>query len=293
MKTIKPLAVAMFFMVLGACSDKSVEPEVESSGAVESNILVRVNNEPITQFQLDQALSEALGDSVQALLGHEVRDKVLQSLVQSRAMAQQAEKEMNLKGKALLDEKVRAYREELLVKRLLKDHSSPQPVSNKMVEDYYKAHQELFGKETIKTFEYVSSVGPLADLDRDNIKKAFLSFLLDSNWQEKIENLKIQGQPVKYKKAELKASLLPAELRQLVIDAKPGDDAQLRNGSNVIMLRVVSEKEIQAKPLAAVSTGIRQTLAHKQLKKSVKKLVKNVLAETEVEYVEVAGNSSQ
>ena len=246
--------------------------------------LVTVNGEAITEGQLDYAMTRTLGDNAGVLVGPEVRDKVLQSLVQSRAIAQQAQKELDADQTAFMQEQVRAYREELLVKNYLQQHTDPQPVTTQQVKEYYEKNPELFGGEVIRSFEYITSAGPLADLDRENLKAKFDAVVTAKDWKQVSEQMVKAGLPVKYKQAEMSTKLLPANIKEMVTKAKVAEGVEIRTRPDVVMLRVLAEKVTEAKPLQTVSADIRKTLAHKQMKEAVKFMASQVMSQAKVEY---------
>lgn len=249
----------------------------------QSPVLVTVNGEPITEAQLEYAMTRTLGESAGLLAGPEVQDKVLQSLVQSRAIAQQAQKELSEQEAIHMEEQVRAYREELLVKRYLQNHAEPQPVSNKQVKEYYEKNPELFGGEVIRKFEYLTSVGPLADLDREKLVTEYQKYSAEQNWKHVSASLVEAGFPVKYKQAEMNIKLLPAAIKELVTKAKVAGNVETQTKPDVIMLRVLEERITEPKPLQTVSSDIRKTLAHKQMKEAVKSLAGQVMSQAKIE----------
>lgn len=285
-KTIQALCMGMSLLLVG-CGDK--EPAAEPNSAAASQpaaepALVTVNGAAITETQLDYAMTRTLGENAGLLVGPEVRDKVLQSLVQSRAIAQQAQKELSAEEAAFLEEQVRAYREELLVKRYLQNHADPQPVSNKQVTEYYNKNPELFGGEVIRSFEYITSVGPLADLDREQLKAAYEKASTSQDWQQLSATLVKEGFPVKHKQAEMNITLLPPNIKEMVTRAKVAEGVEIHTRPDVIMLRVLKEEVTKAKPLQTVSAEIRKTLAHKQMKEAVKSLASQVMSQAQVDY---------
>jgi hypothetical protein len=58
---------------------------------------------------------------------------------------------------AVLDKKINRYREQLLVKMYLVRQTNPEPVTLKMVKDYYEGHPEKFGGKTIREFEMIAT----------------------------------------------------------------------------------------------------------------------------------------
>ena len=286
MKAIQALCMGMSLLLVG-CGDK--EPAAEPAATAESKpaaepALVTVNGAAITETQLDYAMTRTLGESAGLLVGPEVRDKVLQSLVQSRAIAQQAQQELSAEEAAFLEEQVRAYREELLVKRYLQNHADPQPVSNQQVTEYYNSNPELFGGEVIRTFEYITSVGPLADLDREQLKAAYQKASASRDWKQLSATLVKEGFPVKHKQAEMNIKLLPPNIKEMVTNAKVAEGVEIHTRPDVIMLRVLKEQVTTTKPLQTVSAEIRKTLAHKQMKEAVKSLASQVMSQAQVDY---------
>lgn len=245
-----------------------------------SALLARVNNAEITQLELDLAIQKMLKKNPLGTASPELAEKILQSLVQSRAIAQSAEKELDQQQLAELEYQTRAYREELLVKQYLQNHAQPQPVSMDMVAEYYENHQDKYGGEIIKDFEYIVVYGELEDAGRKTLEK-----LGDhSNWKKVSEEMIEQGLSVKYKRAEVKQALLAEPLKTMLEQTEKGQIVTNYSEKEAIALRVLEKKVLSAKPITEVSSDIRRALAHRQLKKSIKELSKEILANSDIEY---------
>ena len=137
-----------------------------SQDGAPDRLLASVNESPITQAQLDQSLERTFGSDAREV-DSETRRKVLESLVTSRAIALQSERELDAAFKQDLERRVSAYREELLVKRFLAKHAPPQPVSKEQIEAYYRQYPQRFGGYTRRRFELLASEGSLSGRERE------------------------------------------------------------------------------------------------------------------------------
>jgi EpsD family peptidyl-prolyl cis-trans isomerase len=255
------------------------------------NVLAYVNKTEITEEQFQYALKRISGGAIMPE-NSEVNKKVLDSIISSRAMALLAGDSLSESERELIDIKVQAYREELLVKEYIDDNATPQAVSREMVEKYYTENPEEFGGESIKNFEYITSVGRMDDDQRKLLLDEFskLSSKKNVDLNETVKYLKSLGFPVKYKMAELRLDLVEMPIQAMLTDVKPNQFAPIYDQpDHLVLLRVNSSRSIAAKPLAEVTADIRKKLAPIQLKKSIVGLVEKAKELVEITYPETAG----
>lgn len=248
-------------------------------------VLVRVAGDPITLYDLEQTIRSTLGASTAGRLGEAGRQKVLESLVASRTIAQAQAADLTPEEQAALDKKVLAYREQLLVKQYLARQATPQPVTGEMVREYYQAHAERFGAKTIRTYEMLAGRKKLKAQERDALIQVMKSAADRKDWQQWVAELQGQGHPIEYRRGRVAEKILHPRLLQLMQLLKKGEASQLTFiEGTAYAVRIVDEKHMAPRPLNEVSAEIRKTLVPVQLKKSVKLASQEVLKSADVVY---------
>lgn len=276
------LILLLFLTTLVACGEKDVSLETVDANAKDSVILAEVSGSAITREELDFALQRTFSKRFNGKDNDEVRNKVLKSLVSSRAMALLMEKDLSLPDKHNLELKVRAYREELLVQRYLTSHVTPKPVSTVMVKEYYEKHPEEFGGEHEKEVEIIKTVGELDSSKRKEVLTALGGVGSEVNWDAWVQEHVSLG--LSYKKVRVNPDVLQQPLKTLITATGLGAVSPVHNDKDIIIVRVLSEERLPAKPLAQVSADIRRKLAPTKLRESVKEASDMALKKVEVKY---------
>jgi len=255
-------------------------------------ILATVNSTPITQYDVDLTIQTTLGKTVSSKLDAEGQKKVLESLVQSRAISQVQEKELTPKEKFALEKKVDAYREQLLVKQYLAKHTDIEPVTHEMVKEYYDKHPERFGAKNIRTYEMITSKQSVNSSERDNLITALKSPDKKTEWKTWVKELQGRGYPLQYKQGQTTNKLLHPKLQTLMQGLKKEESSALSFvQERAYIVRILDEKQVPPRPLNDVSAQIRKTLTPVQLKKAVKQASEQVLKDVNVVYRDEARNS--
>lgn len=283
MRKVSPLRylAPLMVIVIASCGDSPKEGVGEDGSHNKQTAIAFVNDTPITQQQLESARSRfnVAGKPIDARFD----DTLTKSLVNSRAIALLAQKEIDELTRDSIEQKVHAYREELLVKEYLKRHAEPQPVTSSMVEDYYESHPEDFSGGTRKEFEYfITTKEDLTEEERKQVLEFFANVKTEAAWG----NLHDPNQqlPLMYRKANARVGLLEQPLKTLV-DKTPAETvSSVHMGARIVVVRVLREETISPKPLAEVSAEIRKKLAPIQLKKAVKEVSEKALDQVSVTY---------
>ncbi len=269
-----PFLLAGISLLL-ACSDKS-----GSSSAVETGEPVAyVNDTPITTEQVDHMASKLGLKLAQLKKQPDARNKLRETLINSRAMALLADSGMDEQARRELELAVAAYREELLVHRYLKAHVMPQPVGMEMVEEYYRKHPEEFGGGTEKNFELLRAPDGLEEGERNSLIRKISEASKAKNWKALASQL---GEKVTYRKASARVAVLEEPLKSLVSTTAPGNVSPLNASKGLIIIRVTAEKTISPRPMAEVSSDIRKRLAPIKLKEAVKQAAEDALTQVTV-----------
>jgi hypothetical protein len=270
--------------ILCACGSKEpAKPKVSLTG--DDEVLAEVNGTPISKYDVELSIRSNFGATTAAKLGADGREKVLKSLVQSRAIAQAQEKELTDKDRAVLAKKVAAYREEQLVKQYLAKHTPPEPVSGAMIEEYYSENPEKFGAETTRFYEMVASTRSLAAAERDPLLEAMGKPGEQHDWSAWASGLAGKGHPIQYRKGQVDEKLLHPRLVKMMRTLKKGQASRVSFiEGKAYAVRISAENRTPPKPLEEVRAQIAKSLRPVQLKNAVKKASEQVLEEAKVSY---------
>ncbi len=250
-------------------------------------ILAKVNGSAISQFDLEQNIRTALGERALLQIDADGRRKMLESLVAGRAVALQQEQNLTAEDKAVLDKKVQAYREQLLVKRYMAQKVPPQPVTPEMIAAYYQKHPERFGARTVRHYELIQSSQPLNAGERDKLMALLKDPGSQKDWRGWVAKLSRKGYPLTYRAGQTSAELLHPQLYQIVQAMKKSDPPQFGFIKDVAyVIRINKETRLPPRPLDEVSVQIRKALAPVQLRAAIKQASAQVLKAAKVEYIE-------
>ncbi|MFQ3247453.1 MAG: hypothetical protein ACI9SP_004110 [Arenicella sp.] len=281
---IKSILLA-FCLLLVACEQATIElkgePEVSTEQEDQSEVLAKVNGEPITQDDIDFMIQRTFSGSEQLFFNEEMQGKVLESLIASKAMQQKMRATLSEDRLADIKSRTMAFEEELYVKEYLTEFATPEPVSSKMVQDYYQQYPEEFGGGDSIAFEMLATTTkPSAD-QRDAILAQARVIKDSADWSAFANDNELG---LVYKNVVLQSGLLAPELERAVKNTKVGETSDIVLIKGVPhAVRVTSVTTLPAKPLSAVSAQIRKKLAALQLKKSVKAASEAAISEAKVE----------
>jgi len=277
----------IFTLALSGCSQDDVNEISKVAVEKQEVVLVSVDGEVIDDEDLDSAIVNTLGEYAAFQLEQAGRQKVLKSLVVSKAMAITQTKKLNEDEINAIERKVKAYREKLLVKRYLKDNVVPIPVTKAMVEEYYQQNPELFGGKIISTFEVVKGLTKVEGPARNKIITVITDLAKNKDWKATVAKLKNSGLQLEYSKGALSGKMLKSDIDSIL------KNLSLNQASNVhyidglpLIARVINKKTIAPKPLSLVSDDIKKSLAPIQLKKAVRNVSDEILKKVSVVYAE-------
>jgi len=272
---------ALLCVFLCSCTNKEPAPSPQEDV---SGIIARVGDTTITEADLALLAGKTLGIKDSADIDSQARIKLIDSLVKSRAIAIQAERSLLQAEMTEIDNKVAAYREELLVNKYLRMHADLNPMTNEMIKEYYVQHLDEFGGKKIRAFEYVKS-GPDPDEDtRDRIISEMARLRKVKDWNK--EEKRLNGAGLFYHKARLSVDLLEKPLRGLVENTAVNNVSEVFAGREIVMVRVLEETELPARPLDEVSAVIRRKLAPVVMKQVIAQASSDALEQTSVTYMQ-------
>lgn len=283
-------------VLLAACGKPDVAaPEPAAESAISATpVLATVGASPITEAEVELAVTDNLGEQAALFLDEQGRRKVLESLVVSRAMAQQAEKTLDAEARALLDRRVAAYREQLLVKTYLRDTLTPEPVTNEMVESYYREHPDRFGALKRWEFELLESLPEQDDKTRDAVLATLARAKSEADWKALAQTANAEGERLSYRRSSAVQGSLAPDVDALLLATNEGavSDVRLSEG-RARRVRVLKLEQTPPKPLSEVSAEIRKALVPMQLKKAVKSASDTVLSQVKVDYTKPVPSASE
>lgn len=272
---------------LSACSqpEQNIEKNAEIS---KENVLVKVDGQTITSDDLDTAITRTVGELAAFQLDESGREKVLQSLVLSKAMAITQTAMLSLEEKQEIERMVVAYREEILAKKYLKENISAVPVTESMVKEYYETHPEKFGGKTIRTFEVVKGLTKLEGSARDKMMTAMNQLETNKNWKSQVQTMKKDNLQVELSEGAVTQGVLKSNIDSILQSLSLNETSKLHfiNGLPMIF-RITKENKIAPKPLADVRSEIKKSLAPIQLKNAVKQVSDEILKKVKIEYISV------
>ena len=281
----KIIVVIISLLLFSGCNEKEKQSENKFVLEGDKTILANVNGSPVSEYELEMAIQKTIGRRNASKLGVEVRKKVLESLVASRAISQAFEKDMSPEDKEVVRKKVEAYREQVLVQKYIAKNAIPEPVTQEMVRDYYNKYPERFGAKTDKTYEMISTDRKLGYKERDLFLTNLIKPESKKDWGKWVKALKAKKLPVFYKKGKVVKGLLHKELQAMMNKLEKGKSSKLRFiDGRPYVVRIIEEKEVKPLPLSEVSIEIRKKLGPIQLTKVVRQISKDVLKTADVVY---------
>lgn len=289
---MKAIVIVSLCLSLSACSDKksSNAPdrnEGAKSPQVQSPTVVTVEGEAITELDLELAVYRTLGPNSMFQADAKARQKILESIVMSKALALATQRSLSIEERYEIDRQTQAYRDELLAKRYLKSQVNPQPVTNEMVKAYYEANLEKYASPAKLQVEFVQAAPSMTPSQRGQVMAAMSSAQSQNDWPAWVSGQKAQGLPVTYSQNAFSSKAMASDVAQVVRQLDIGESsAVFFINKKPAIARVIKRIPGQATPLAQVTKEIRKTLAPIQLKKAIKAAAAEVMASMTIEYPE-------
>ena len=289
------LLILSMLASLAACQQQQDTPETDAVEPINtsaattaappslpsSDVLATVNGENITEQDVEFMIGRTFSSSDRLFDSQQFREKVLQSLIASKAMRQSITKELSTDEQQELQQKIVAYSEELYVKEYLTQHATPDPVTTAMVTDYYEKNLEQFGGGELKSIEILKANNKITETEREQLLTALPAIRQAIDWQKYAQSATLR---LSYLRSKVQPKLLEPALEIAAKKLSQGDASDIIFIDSIPhIIRVVAIDKIPAKPLSAVSASIRKKLAALQLKKAVKKASEFAIANAKVE----------
>lgn len=285
---MKMVILLSLSMLLAACGDKKenqVAPE-KIPERVLSPTLVKVDGNAITEMDLELAVHRTLGPNSLFQADSKAQRKILESIVMSKALALKTDSLLTDEQRYEIELQTLAYRDELLAKRYLKEHVSPSPVTNEMVESYYRDNIEKYSTPAKLQVEFIQADTTMTSSQRGAVMAALTRARTERDWKAWVSSQNTQKLPVSYSQNAFVSKAMSSDIAQVVSALKEGES------SNVFFIskrpaiaRIIQRISGTARPLEQVSKEIRKTLAPIQLKKAIKASADEVMANMTIEYV--------
>lgn len=234
-----------------------------------NKIVAKVNNTVITKNQLDYTMTRLLPKRLDENVKKKLSEKVLSSLIDSRLMATIEEAKLDEQERQLINIKMEAYREDLLVKKYITENITPQPVTQESIYQYYLKHLKDFGEKIEKTYEIIQSETVLKETERAELLSKLSNISAVDDWSSWYENNKKLS--LSYRKITSTIGLLEEPLRGLIEATGVGETSPLLNEKSLTVVRVEKINKIPAKSFERVSGNIRRLMAPQALKASIEK----------------------
>lgn len=264
--------------LLTACTQQS--DHANSS----SKILAKVNGEPVTEYELMASIESLFGRSANRLKKSE-QNKILESIIMSRLIRQQAEKIMDKSDRTLFEQKSRIYKEKIIVNDFLKKNIKSAPVTNEMVTEYYNKHPEKFGGGNILYYELLTTENKMNENDRDKLLSIYIALNKTADMKKLKNSIGKKGIKLNYQKGKLRPGVFDAKLENILANLEQGETSTLSmQKGRPYIIKLVERKQQPAKPLLAVSADIRKQLAPVALKKAIKQKTDKLKESAEIEY---------
>lgn len=284
--TMPRISALLIFLSIGltGCDQKQERQDTAQS----SLVLAKVNGEEITEDDLLFSIERTFSQADMFNFDESLRQKVLDSLIASRAMKQLALQELSEDQLQKIANLTRVYQEELYVKEYLQAHVTPTPVTPEMINEYYEKHPEEFGSLDIRDYEMLVAPANISDAMRDDLLGSIPEIRQTTNWSSSAAKWD-ERWGLRHQKARVTEGLLNKVLEQQVNALDKG------NTSNVFyidgqlhLVRVTNLVKTPPKSLAEVSGDIRQRLAPIMLREAVKNASQEAREKVQVEIISQA-----
>lgn len=270
-RTLKITLLLALASGLLACSDKP-DQHAASADVDTSPVVATVNGDPITENDVDFMMERMFSDAELMQADTALRDKVMESLIASRAMQQAALRELEPAQVAEVERRVAAYREELFVQEYLQRHANAQSVTGEMVRDYYEQYPQEFGAQTLRRFELLRAPAQLTDDQQQNLLAAVPRIKAASDWAAQAESWQQQYR-LQYQPGSSRPGLLHATLDKALSQLQPGETSDvIYVDGQMHLIRLVALDKVPPQPLSEVSSDIRRKLAPLQLREAVREV---------------------
>lgn len=249
-------------LMLVGCGEQVVEQE---SGSGVRDVIANVNDVPITAQELEHVMLKTFGEYAAMQLGDEGRQKLLESMIIKKLMAEQQLEQFSAQELAEYELAQKAYRDEYLSKLYIQQNISATPVSEEQVSAYYNANLSKFGQKVQRQFEMVTLPDPNAS------QSALDSFVKDIDWREHVKTQKEKGTALTLSVGTQGDKGLNLFYQNIITNLPLGEVSKTyRLENKLVRFKLIAEHKSEAKPLSEVKEQIKKTLSPIQIKRAIK-----------------------
>ncbi|MCP3872796.1 MAG: hypothetical protein GY699_06540 [Desulfobacteraceae bacterium] len=275
------LSLIFFFSGCGQNEKEGQEKVLKNA----EKVLATVNGSPITVDDLELMAKRTHGKDYIKALDEKNKKTLLESLVFARAIAQKAQAELTKQDKAIIENKTNAFREELLIQIFLTQNIRPEPVSDKMIKEYYQSHLEQFGKKKMRQYEIIMTKSKIKTGQRKRMLSALDDATSKKNWEQWSKTLLNKGYPISFSAGTFRKDKLDQRLSKLILSLDSGEvSSPAFINERLYIVKVTHMDTVQPHPLEEVSASIKRKLAPLAVKKALKKAKEQVLKDAQVIY---------
>ncbi len=253
---------------------------VKSSYAEKEKILAKVNGEPITEGEFNEAL-EILPLQLRAIVQNnaEMKKKFLENLINQKLLIQQMKKE-GVKEDERIKKKVEKYREALLLKKFVDEKLSNIKVTDDEIKAYYEAHKSDFTQPAkVKARHILVKTKKEAEKIRERLLKGEDFAALAKKYSiDKVSA--VHGGELK----EFTRDELVKEFGDVAFSLKIGEISQpvkTKYGYHIIQVEKRTPETVI--PLSHVREEIRLTLLNKKREEALRKMIENLKKKSKIE----------
>ncbi|WP_435104207.1 peptidyl-prolyl cis-trans isomerase [Arhodomonas sp. AD133] len=273
--------------VLAGCGggENDASGVADTRAAASAPVLAHVDGTDITAVDLELAVGRLLDGRSTNELDRSTREKVLRSLVRARVIANHQAARLGEADRAELERKVAAYREDLLMKRFLRDEVTAEPVTEEMMREYYDRHPERFGARTVRTYELLTTREEVLPASRDEVLDRLKTLGRTGDWAAAADSISVGGPALRYRQVALDDATVAPRLRKLLrsIEGDERSSITFIRGRPYIA-RVAAVENIPPQPLSEVRGQLRRALAPVRVKAALQEASAPLIEAADIEY---------
>lgn len=280
--------VIFSLFALQACK-KDEEPSSEKHQKNKSPvILATVGNSKIDQLQFMLLARKTWGEVNLDSISQEDKRKLLQSMIMLRSVSLKAQSELNKDEISIINEKAKAYKEELLVQTYLGKKVSPEIITQEMILDYYHNNKSAFGESVVRTYEMLSTKVDITDANKDSLETILSQAKNYKDWGEFINKSYAKDQLTLRQGKDNDRLVIPM-IRNIVQQTNVGDHSQtFKFQKKLYIIKVIDQSNVVPKPVESVASEIRKILNAKRIKREIASMSKQIMQDAEINIIEGA-----
>ncbi len=249
-----------------------------------SETLAKVNGEAITEYQLQVNIESLFGSA--AALNTKQRKNILDAMILSRIIRQQAEINQSDTEKALIEQKAKIYKEKITVNDYLKNNIRAVPVSTEMISEYYNKHPEQFAAEEVLHYALLTTKNRLSEEQRNKLLVIYARLNKNLDLQTLQQRISEAGIELNYQKSSVRPGVLNTQIENVIHQLQAGQTSSLiMQQGRPYIVKLLSRNQHAAKPLSVVSGDIRKKLLPVALKTAIKQQTDKLKDNARIEYL--------